>query len=146
MYKAIIIEKWKFLVKFCICYVIQSTYYTCNLNTSGGQSMKNVYYVRRRQRVLGFAMEKMILQHKTIQFSATVNYLVPNFTTRLTTLSALSSLVVRYHEFRRGYTAPCHHHRDIHGNLPLRDCDYPMILCPGQKSVLTDDIVGPKSV
>lgn len=91
-------------------------------------------------------MEKMILQHQAVKFSATVNYLVPNFTTRLTTLSAPSSLVVRYHEFWRGYTAPCHHHHDIHGNLPLHDCDYPMILCPGQKTVLSDDNEGPRSV
>jgi hypothetical protein len=80
------------------------------------------------------------------KFSTILNYIISNFTTKLTTLSALSSLVVKYHEFWQGYTAPCHHHLDIHGNLPLHDCDYPMILCPGQKTALTDDIQGPRGL
>lgn len=96
------------------------------------------------EKVLGFVMEKMTFQHNAGKFSTVVNYMVSNFTTTLTTLSVPSSLVVRYHEFWQGYNAPCHHHLDIHGNLPLHDCDYPTILCPGQKIVLTDDNEGPK--
>lgn len=92
------------------------------------------------------ALEKISLQQKAVKFSTILIYIISNFTTKLTTLSALSSLVVRYHEFWQGYTAPCHHHLDIHGNLPLHDCDYPMILCPGQKIVLTDDIHGPRGL
>jgi hypothetical protein len=44
-------------------------------------------------------MEKMTLQQNAGKFSTIVNYMVSNFTTKLTTLSVPSSLVVRYHEF-----------------------------------------------
>jgi hypothetical protein len=89
-------------------------------------------------------MEEMTFQQNVGKFSTTVHYMVSNFSTKLTTPSVPSSLVVRYREFWQGYNAPCHHHLDIHGNLPLHDCDYPMILCPGQKIVLTDGTEGLK--
>lgn len=96
------------------------------------------------EKVLGLCDGENDFPAECRKISTVVNYMVSNFTTKLTTLSVPSSLVVRYHEFWQGYNAPCHHHLDIHGNLPLHDCDYPTILCPGQKIVLTDDNEGPK--